>query len=266
SHLNAHLNGGYMVAFTCSDQIQISETGEVIGGTYPQLMRPRLRRGSEAETDDALEWRFAGTGPQLRREPRAPIHLPAISRHVRDWYWSTTSAMMYRRAALLFVLSEDCDAFRISADFYLVKYCQLVGGSLILPDVHGCYRRHGANGFGSSPVIGGEQSPADKLRHVPYGKFKASFTRHVLANFDRYVSVLGSDHAHLILAQVTPKAAIGKLLMSGRSRGGKNLKRPTLLYYRFWWRLFEVALVFGRRRRMLGNLFAGRSDRAGPRV
>src|SRR4029453_9645899 len=57
------------------------------------------------------------------------------------WVWGTQSTMMFRRALLDLILpmsSGNTDAFRICADFSLVRFGQLIGGSYVFREALGC--------------------------------------------------------------------------------------------------------------------------------
>ncbi|MEN8133511.1 MAG: glycosyltransferase family A protein [Pseudomonadota bacterium] len=261
THLKAHLNGSYAVAFTCSDQLQIDDDGEVVASTYPQVCKVRDRESGKKPRGlpALLSWTLSSDDAlPLRQQPQDWAYLPALSGFVGDWFWSTTSAMMYRRAALELVLSDDCDQFCICADYYLVTFSQAVGGSLVIPTVHGAYRRHGQNGFSHSAVVGGEHSPGNHLTHPPYGKFNESFVRHAVGSFDQFVSVLGTDRAHLLVARFAPKKLFRKLLLRGPQHRNPLLSRCSLLRQRFFWRTLKVYYALSSRFRFVRNVMTAK--------
>ena len=71
---------------------------------------------------------------------------------------------MFRRAVLDVIMSPESRCLRISADRYVFNFSHGLGGSLLIPSVHGCYRRHGINGFGANPVLGGESFLGDNRK------------------------------------------------------------------------------------------------------
>jgi len=237
-HLKAHINGSYAVAFTCSDQLQIDGDGEIIGGTDPKLFSHRGGYGAD-RTDglpERISWDITPDQPmKMKQHPQSYVYLPAFSGFSSDWYWSTTSAMTYRRAALDLILSESCDQFRICADYYLVTFCQAIGGSLVIPTVHGCYRRHGGNAFSQNPIVGGEYAPRNNLPHPPYEKFNRSFVEHVVENFDRIVAVLGRRQTIFLIARFASNNFFLKLWWRTPWLG-----RRTLLKHRILWKVYAV--------------------------
>ena len=84
------------------------------------------------------------------------------------WIWSTTSAAMFRRAVLDPIMSPESRCLRICADRYVFNFSHGLGGSLLIPTVHGCYRRHGTNGFGAHPVLGGDSLLGDNYKDPAY--------------------------------------------------------------------------------------------------
>jgi glycosyltransferase involved in cell wall biosynthesis len=136
THLKAHL-GRFTVAVTSSVQYQIDRNGEIIGGNH----HDNQNNGS------------------FRHIYHTQLHNPF-------WLWATCSSMMFRRSVLELSM-PDChfDELRICADNYFVHFCNLIGGSLLIPSIHGCYRRHGQNGFGKNAIIGGHLPVGDMSEH-----------------------------------------------------------------------------------------------------
>jgi glycosyltransferase involved in cell wall biosynthesis len=136
THLKAHL-GRFTVAVTSSIQYQIDKNGEIIGGNH----HDNQNNGS------------------FRHIYHTQLHNPF-------WLWATCSSMIFRRSALELAMPDiHLDEMRICADNYLVHFCNLIGGSLLIPSIHGCYRRHGKNGFGKNDIIGGHLSVGDMSEH-----------------------------------------------------------------------------------------------------
>ncbi|MBL7202907.1 MAG: glycosyltransferase [Desulfobacteraceae bacterium] len=136
THLKAHL-GRVTVALTSSIQYQIDENGEIIGGNHHDNQNNGTFR-----------------------------HIYHTQFHHPFWLWATSTSIMFRKAALeLAMPSTYHDHLRICADNYLVHFCNLIGGSLLIPSIHGCYRRHGQNGFGKNRIIGGHLPVGDMSEH-----------------------------------------------------------------------------------------------------
>lgn len=135
-HLKAHL-GRVTVALTSSIQYQIDENGEIVGGNHHDNQNNGTFR-----------------------------HIYHTQLHNPFWLWATCSSMMFRRLALELAMPDNhLDKLHICADNYLVHFCNLIGGSLLIPSIHGCYRRHGQNGFGKNAIIGGHLSVGDMSEH-----------------------------------------------------------------------------------------------------
>ena len=201
-HLRAHLNPHHSVAFTCSDQLQISGDGEVLSATNPTLLREMRDPTRSHQLRDPLEWVVQeNRGLLVKQQIKTPVFVPPITADTGVWRWSATSAMMFRRATVDLVLSEDCQQFRLYADYYLCMFTHVIGGSLIIPTVHGCYRRHGENAFSTASVVGSDRSLHDLTRQVPLESFHDSFLRHLIRNLDRFRAVVDENQLYMIVAK-----------------------------------------------------------------
>lgn len=193
THLNAHLNSSYDAALSNSDQLQIGSDGQVLSGTYAAMFKNRgntrpVARGLE---NGQCEWGFSPGRPMTFQQPVLPLeyHNPwDVSSH--GWIWSTTSAAMFRRDVLDMIMSEECRCFRVCADNYLFHFAHALGGTLLIPTVHGCYRRHGTNGFSKNPIIGGFNASGDLTKDPTNLSVEFAF-RHAIANFNHFHAVIG---------------------------------------------------------------------------
>ncbi len=178
-HLVAHLSG-LPVAFTSSDQYQINEHGEIIGGLHPDL----LARG------------------KTRRV--YPHHVFG-----NRWVWATTSSMMFRRAALELIVTDTTAPFRTCADNYLCHFANMIGGSLLLPQRLGCYRRHGNNHFSQNRMVGGAHPTGDMRHHPSHHSVRTAIISHLILYPDRFVSTLGKwPYARLLSRAMTFAEAV----------------------------------------------------------
>jgi glycosyltransferase involved in cell wall biosynthesis len=171
-HLAVHL-GEMPVAFTSSDQYQINEAGEVIAGRHSDL----LARG-----------RYRHVGPHYLYE--------------NSWLWATTSSMMFRRATLQMILPDVTEPFRVCADNYICHFGNLVGGSILIPERLGCYRRHGANSFSKNRIVGGQHPTGDMRTHPHHASIRQAMVDHLLNHSDRFISVLAGWWFLVLLARV----------------------------------------------------------------
>ena len=173
-HVRIHLTHP-PVAFTSSNQYQIDSVGQVIGGVHPDLLTQQ-------------HYRMIGT----------------ISLHRPFWVWATTSSMVFRRAVLDFVLADADEAFRKCADNYVAHFCNLLGGSILMPAVLGCYRRHQRNTFSTNPLIGGRLPTGDMRHHPTHDVVLRSIRRRLLDCHEQFISLLGRSGFLHTLSKVTP--------------------------------------------------------------
>ena len=185
-HVKTHLSE-FPVAFTSSNQVQINENGELIAGVHPDL--------------------------QVDREPFRAVTQTLIS---PTWIWATTSSMMFRRAALEAVMpaaSEADEHFRRCADNYVCHFANLLASSILMPEVLGCYRRHGANNFSQNPFIGGRAPTGNMRNHPRHMLVLKTIRSRILAETPRFSSLLSEKGVPRLLARtMTPAMAAAMLL------------------------------------------------------
>ncbi|MGH8498341.1 MAG: glycosyltransferase, partial [Methylococcales bacterium] len=136
-HIHAHLSF-QPVAFTSSDQYQINDNDELIAGQH---------------TDHQGRGNFVLVKP--------------FQIYVNWWVWGTTSTMVFRKAVLDVLMPENTEPFRRCADNYMCHFAHLLGGSLLIPERLGFYRRHRRNLFSGNPIIGGDFQPTGNMTHHP---------------------------------------------------------------------------------------------------
>jgi len=184
AHINAHM-GRRNVAFTSSNQYQIDEHDEVVAGRHADL-QARTRR---------------------RYINPLPLHDPF-------WVWATTSSMMFRRDVLDLIMPEDTEPYRVCADNYLCHFANLLGGSLLIPETYGCFRRHRANYFSSNPVLGGQLPTGDMRRHPPHQVVRLGILSHLLSRSDEFVGLLSKEFLFATLLRLAGPIDLLKLRVS----------------------------------------------------
>jgi glycosyltransferase involved in cell wall biosynthesis len=160
THIRYHL-GPWPVAFTSSNQYQINGKDEVICGDHADL--------------------------QAKGEVQYISHATFQKGY---WIWATASSMVFRSDILKLILPSNGAPFSICADYYMAHFSNLIGNSLLIPTIHGCYRRHGQNNFGSHPVLGGINSVGDLAKHPPHDDFRKAMVNHIIENYDRFQAIL----------------------------------------------------------------------------
>jgi hypothetical protein len=153
-----------------------------------------------------------------------------ISLHQPFWVWATTSSMVFRRAVLDYVVAEAGDAFRKCADNYLAHFSNLLGGSILMPTVLGCYRRHQRNTFSKNPLVGGRLPTGDMRHHPTHDVVLGSIRRRLLDCPDQFIALLGMSGYLHILSKVTPAADLWREGHALRDRAGIGLSQLGNLY------------------------------------
>lgn len=186
AHLDVHL-GKKHVAFTSSNQYHINGQGEVIAGDHPDhLGRGRFR------------------------------YVPQQCFHKGFWLWATASSMLLRRAAVELVMPDPGVTFPICADYYIAHFCQQIGNSILIPDIHGCYRRHGDNGFSANPSVGSVNAMGDFSRHPPHDVFRQAMIEHILAHQDRFLPIFGANGLLVLLFRLSGRDDLRRILRQDR--------------------------------------------------
>jgi glycosyltransferase involved in cell wall biosynthesis len=179
-HLFAHLNFEIQVGFTSSDQWTINAAGEVLSFHHMQ-MRSRYF-GTEGQE--------VTIGEGSDRPLRAYL-LRSEDTDFIAWRWGTQSTIMFRRPLLELVLPErlETDAFRTCSDSYIVRFGQMIGGSLILREALGRYRRHGSNGF-ARPLIATSTDSGDMRNHPTFPEHYAFALAVLSAKSSQFIAAI----------------------------------------------------------------------------
>ena len=173
THIEAHM-GPKVIAFTSANQYQINENNEIVAGVHPDL--------------------FLSEGHQ---------YIKCQSIHHPYWVWATTSSMMFRKAVLDLILPDDTEDFKICADNYTCHFANLLGGSMLIPTVHGCYRRHGANGFSLNPIVGGQLPTGNMALHPKHHKVRQLILSHLLKYHDKFHGLLSENQYIFVLLRAS---------------------------------------------------------------
>lgn len=186
-HVFAHLHMPVPVAFTSSDQWHIDAEGRVLSFHHPDLFSgTKAGEGShvviQAGDQDAEAMKcviFGNCG---------------LGRGFGPWWWATQSTMMFRRGILDLVLPAAADAskYRICADFYLVRFSQLLTNSALLCEQLGSYRRHGQNNFCSNPLAA-NLPVGDMRKHPTLESFYALASGVLQSRKEAFIGVLGEQ-------------------------------------------------------------------------
>lgn len=219
AHLEVHLTD-FPVAFTSSNQCQINEHGELIAGVHPDL------RTDMGRTRVILMCLFNPT-----------------------WVWATTSSMMFRRAVLEAIMPAPGvdEGFRRCADNYICHFANLLGESVLIPEVLGYYRRHGENCFSRNPLIGGRAPTGDMRNHPAHLLVLSTIRRHTLSRISDFVSLKTARGLARMLSRITPPGLAVSMLLRALVRPAypmsarialRLLVMSTISYAGFWIRRF----------------------------
>ena len=110
--LACHLNEAVYCPVVCTEQMLLAGSG-LVTGIYSWRNRARMSPQGGAVLITPVK-------PQLL------YHEP----HKRGWHWTSTSAMMFRRAALRFLRPHKVLAYKGSFDSYMANGAHMLGGTL----------------------------------------------------------------------------------------------------------------------------------------
>ena len=149
THISAHLNSEVNAAFSSCNLATIDAKNTLLSGANLALTSgsPGRNHGRKFELNIPSIRQIA----EERPHPKTVIF---VKYHYYPWLWSPTSGLVFRRAVLDAIRPENLGDFRVSADVYLARFAQVIGGSIIMHEAHGYYRLHGANNGSFRAVYG----------------------------------------------------------------------------------------------------------------
>jgi len=207
THIHAHLSVK-TVAFTSSNQYQINGKGEIIGGHHMDHQSKGHYR-----------------------------HVTKTQFQKGFWIWATSSSMVFRRSTVELIMPKDGTTFRICADYYIAHFCHLIGDSLLIPTIHGCYRRHGKNNFGSNPVLGNINSVGNLDQHPPHDLFRNTMLQHILNNRDLFYPIFMDKGLMRLIFRMAKFIELPRLV-----RSNTKIFPKSILYY--LWNVLKIRLSF----------------------
>lgn len=145
--VKAHLNETIFCPLMCCDQLLLKDGSLMSGVLSDHKMR-------------SLKWQEGvATVPA---EPRDELlYIPSAA---KGWHWTSTSSMMFRRAALKLTRPHKSLAYKGAADAYLAQGAHLLGGTLFLTKPLVYRGVHEKNGWLVGEIFATRQDKARPLR------------------------------------------------------------------------------------------------------
>jgi glycosyltransferase involved in cell wall biosynthesis len=188
SHIMVHLNRVQFAAFSSSDLVQINKHGTMLGGsTFPPELINTPRKGASARLLDEDFSRFDGETLSLD----GPLDVRYYFAGFGVWHWSVTSGMVFRRPMVELLMPKDAEPVGLSADAYLAILSHFFGGSFVIKNALGAYRRHGKNGFSNAPVSGGPSAGSISANTATTSRVNQAMLRHLLDEYERLSELFG---------------------------------------------------------------------------
>lgn len=153
--IRIHLSSS--VAFVSGQLIEIGENDE-IHTTYSISSFHKEKSNELKSLDDLLKIDIDNVDFKTLTLKDAPFG---------GWYWSAMSANMFRKSALdLFMSYDTPQNWKICPDKFILNFCHLIGGSVIVYAPIVGYRRHGQNAGCSSHICGCKRYNNDETTKI----------------------------------------------------------------------------------------------------
>jgi glycosyltransferase involved in cell wall biosynthesis len=217
THVKAHLNCRHSAALSVTDQIQIDAGGQVLAGTCHWHQKWRASETGSAWIDGTADQWVSPSQDKGSRQLTRLHYVPASwnSWLLDNWIWSTTSGILFRKSVIstLNPPSEGYGERRdLAVDAYLARFGHAVGGTLLIDDAQGAYRRHGKNIWSTNAVLGGHTPNAtrdntSRLRNVKQAARELLMTKHT-----DLLGMLGAELYYSIAWQVSSREDYLKLV------------------------------------------------------
>lgn len=122
------------------------------------------------------------------------------------WYWSATSANMFRRSALdLFLNYDTPENWKICPDKFLLNFAHLIGGSAVVYAPLVGYRRHGGNAGCSRLVCGCKRFNNDEITKINIAnnkKIRKDTLNFIFKNRASFNAKLGKRNVNRMIWQI----------------------------------------------------------------
>jgi hypothetical protein len=146
THVFVHLSLRTPVGFTCSDLLQVTKSGIVLGGNVAMSDYIVNCEPSKAAVRPALAATIRDWAMSLDQSVLDRIYNVGMS--CRTWPWTSTSGFFFRRDALnLWVDTPKLAQMRRSVDGFFGRAVNAVTGSVLIDEALGMLRIHGTNNF-----------------------------------------------------------------------------------------------------------------------
>jgi glycosyltransferase involved in cell wall biosynthesis len=151
THVACHLNPHINAALSSANLAVIDAQGTLIAGADPGFSICRPTRSYDVAVP-------IPSIPSLRRdaieETAESPNIVFAKNYYQRWIWAPTSGLVFRRSVLEIARPSNVLDFRRNADLYWTRFCHVIGGSILMQQVHGYYRLHSSNAFSISTVFG----------------------------------------------------------------------------------------------------------------
>ncbi|MEL6218501.1 MAG: glycosyltransferase family A protein [Pseudomonadota bacterium] len=207
AHVAAHLNAARPAGISCSDSVLIDAEGGQLTGT--DQIFARLAPGERLAPPLATRVHPIAATPE-EAGGHALLYVAPNDNPGGPWIWTTTSAIMFRRGILETILSDRVRDIRICADYYLLRFAHLIGGTLLFRRPLGAYRLHGNNNYAATGIVGTGTSRGRPEHAATLAMIRARTLEEVAGRYDIFAATIGAPQAKRLLANLTSVATFWK--------------------------------------------------------
>jgi glycosyltransferase involved in cell wall biosynthesis len=162
THVAAHLNDVNSASLTVSDQVQMDATCQMLAASCHWHQKWRASEPGSPWSDLSQARHWSAHSPYRLQPFTGHLHyVPAwwSSWLPERWIWSTTSGLMFRTSVIDILapaVASHNDLRAVSLDGYFGRFAHSVGGTLVIDNTLGAYRRHGKNIWSDNTLLGGQ--------------------------------------------------------------------------------------------------------------
>ncbi len=150
AHIRTMLSLRIPVGATCVDYFMSRDNELVTSTSNPGFTRAAIAGGDETLACRTVELPpTSKTGAELNLRPS---ELHSIARTTRDWPWSGTCGLCFRRE-MIEILFRRAPQLKQQLDAYLIGGVNCLTGSVLIDRPLVVYRHHGTNAFAENPYL-----------------------------------------------------------------------------------------------------------------
>src|SRR5262245_28746629 len=220
-HIAFHLNSQINAAISTSNLAVIDRSGVMVAGANPPLSTTSPIR-KQARICAIIPARLSQDASRIEFAPEQSDPPVYVRRGYEPWVWSTTSGMVFRRAAVEAVRPLETDGLRNCADNYFARFSHLLGGTIRIGETLGYYRVHGKNHYATRAIYG-DGAPLGEEHLEIESEGNHQFVRRLTESNKLLTAIIGAGHVRGAIRSLAKGEILG-ILRSKDSLSGALVK------------------------------------------